>query len=226
MIATLKLSLTGFLLVSAAAAALSLPPCSEIAVVAGSKAELKVANGYGKFLIRKSGDGVVVSRDGKLVEKARVQRDGKIVRVQEGAETLLQIGVFQGFNGGQLAYTPDLDPASVKSRFGVEVGSLGDELAQHLGLDPDKALAISEVCDGPSTAKLKAGDVIVAVDGHQPVSEAILQKAGGAMKPGEVLRLTILRGGRSEEVSLAAGPEKPRPTAQALETYLRQAVNE
>jgi hypothetical protein len=120
MITALRLSLAGFCMVAGVAQA-ALPPCSEIAVVAGRNPELAVANGYGNFLVRKSGRNVVVLRDGKPVEQARVQREGKIVRVREREDILLQIGVFDGFGGGQLAYTPDLDPASVKRRFGVEV---------------------------------------------------------------------------------------------------------
>ncbi len=225
MIANLRFSLIGLLLVSAGAQA-ALPPCGEVAVVSGPRAELKVANGYGAFLVRRKGDGVVVLRDGKTVDPARLQRSGKIVSLQERGKNLLQIGVFRGYGGGQIAYTPDLDPASVKSRFGVEVEPLGDELARHFGLDSGEALSISAVCEGASDSKLRAGDVIVAVEGHKPVSEAVLQKAGGALKAGESLRLTILREGHPEEVSLQAGPEKPRPTPEALETYLLQAVKE
>lgn len=66
----------------------------------------------------------------------------------------------------------------------------------------------------------------VAVDGRRLGSEVDLQKAGGVMGPGEVLRLTVVRGGRSEEVSLEAGPTVPQPTPEALESYLRQVVNE
>lgn len=106
----------------------------------------------------------------------------------------------------------------LKSRGSVSRGWLGAQLAE---LDsgnaramgaPDGGVAIAQVSAGTPGEKagLRAGDVVVSVDGA-PVREApSLVRAVGARKPGETLKLEIVRDGkrRSLSVLLAARPDE------------------
>ena len=70
--------------------------------------------------------------------------------------------------------------------------------------------------DGPSAGLLRAGDILVAVDGH-----LITTRSGGeafaGYDVGDLVRLTVRRDGRERDVALEAGeacrPEPPAPPA-------------
>jgi predicted metalloprotease with PDZ domain len=66
------------------------------------------------------------------------------------------------------------------------------------------AAAVSEVADGSGAASagLQEGDAIVSVEGQQGVS---LESAVAAMNPGDILRLTINRNGRTQELRIKLG---------------------
>jgi S1-C subfamily serine protease len=105
---------------------------------------------------------------------------------------------------------------------GVAIQPIYPQLADKLGLDTDHGGLISEVVpDGPADkAGLKGpddkltfqatpyetgGDVILAIDGHSVVQPDDLARYIAAHKPGETVRLEILRDNKREEVSVTLG---------------------
>lgn len=111
---------------------------------------------------------------------------------------------------------PMLD--ELKTRGSVSRGWLGVQLAE---LDAgnasamgatDGGVAVAQVTVGTPAEKagLKAGDVVLSVDGVAVREAPGLVRAVGARKPGESLKLDILRDGKRRSISvlLAARPEE------------------
>jgi S1-C subfamily serine protease len=105
---------------------------------------------------------------------------------------------------------------------GVAIQPIYPQLADKLGLDTDHGGLISEVVPGGPADKagLKGpdgklsfqatpyetgGDVILAIDGHSVVQPDDLARYIAAHKPGETVRLEILRDDKREEVSVTLG---------------------
>jgi hypothetical protein len=209
----------------ASAGPASLDPCSDFAIAAGSVPDLIVVNGHGRLAVWKKGGRLSATLNGADVPPSRLRREGSILYVRGAAgENLFMIGVFGGFAAdGQLAYTPDLDPDSLKGRFGIKVEPASDELASRLSLDARQALVVAKVC---AQTPLAPADVIVGVDGRRPATVSLLQRAALGKRAGEELRLSVMRNGRVEEISLVAAPAKPWPTPEELASYLRQVVHD
>ncbi|HEX2210764.1 MAG TPA: PDZ domain-containing protein, partial [Longimicrobium sp.] len=113
---------------------------------------------------------------------------------------------------------------------GIRTADLGfDQLSGSLGIsrfDDNRPVwefsgepVIGEVRgNGPAAGRLRDGDAIVAVDG-----QLITTREGGrrfsAIDPGDLVRLSIRRGGRVQEVQVRAGvrcmpmPQAPTPPA-------------
>ena len=68
--------------------------------------------------------------------------------------------------------------------------------------------------DGPARGRLRAGDILVAVDGAL-ITTAEGGRRYGAVRPGQSVTLTVRRGGRSQDVELVAG-ERCGPRAPAM----------
>jgi serine protease Do len=102
---------------------------------------------------------------------------------------------------------------------GVQVQPVTPDLADSLGLKTAEGALIAEPQSGSPAQKagLKAGDVIVSVNGG-PVKDArdLARKIAG-LAPGTDIKLQIVRGGGEESVSLKVGelPEKPVMHAEA-----------
>jgi serine protease Do len=93
---------------------------------------------------------------------------------------------------------------------GVGLQNLDPNLKSRLNVSVDEAVVLSAVYPNTPAAKagLKAGDVLVRIDG-QPVGESdALVREIGTHRPGEKLKLTYLRGGKEAEatVTLAERP--------------------
>lgn len=203
-------------------------PCSKVVVAAGRAPELQVVNGRGHLHAVKRGSRVTVELDGRRVPPSRLVRRGSILEVRdERGEIAFMIGVFGGFrHDGQLAYTADLDPWSLRNRYGFTTSRASDELRKHLGLLRKEVLGVGEVCAGSpaASAGLSEGDLIVGLDGGR-VAAAALERAAGAAA-GERLLLDVVRAGRERRVELAAQPVGAWPGAAELERYLRKVVHE
>ncbi len=91
---------------------------------------------------------------------------------------------------------------------GVTIATLADEIRDSLGLPAStKGAYVNDVTPGGpgENAGLRAGDIVVALNGHAVESNTDLTRAVGSAKPGDTLRLDILREGRRQTVNVRAG---------------------
>ncbi|HEX6041982.1 PDZ domain-containing protein, partial [Longimicrobium sp.] len=136
---------------------------------------------------------------------------------------------------GALAWTSGAD-AQRCGNGGWRVGDLGFDgfrgsvsIEERDGRRPqyqfESEITIQDVKpDGPAANILRDGDVIAAIDG-QLITTAGAGRRYSSLNPGDVVRLSVRRGGRMQEVTVRAGarctspppapPRPPRPPAAA-----------
>jgi serine protease Do len=113
---------------------------------------------------------------------------------------------------------PQLEKGSKIARgyLGVTVGDLSPELARGFGLAAGTKGAVVQdvVGSGPAAkAGVKAGDVVVAVNGKAVEDRGQLTRAVAGMSPGSKAALTLYRKGKKQEVTVALGT---RPDEDAI----------
>lgn len=96
---------------------------------------------------------------------------------------------------------------------GVASQDVTSEMTQSLGLQKVSGTLVSKVYpDSPAEkAGLKAGDVILAADGHEVRDTKALRYRLAAVPLGSAVKLTVWRGGRSIELSLVTMPPPETP---------------
>jgi serine protease Do len=100
---------------------------------------------------------------------------------------------------------------------GVQIQDLDDELARSLRLeDAEGALVADVVADGPAArAGVQAGDVITRFDDREIDSARTLSRVVAAATPSEASRITVLRDGRSRELTVELGEAENETVAGA-----------
>lgn len=122
-----------------------------------------------------------------------------------------QIVKFGAVKRGQLGVviqdlTPDLADA-----FSIEHGQRGVLVAQ---VQPESAAA---------KAGIQAGDIVVSAAGRPVESAAELRNEIGAMRIGDVIKLTVLRDGKSRSFDVKVGAPVADSTAEAIHPFLAGA---
>lgn len=94
---------------------------------------------------------------------------------------------------------------------GIQIQPVTKDIAESLGLDEDNGALVAEPQDGSPAEKagVKAGDVVVAVDGKKVDSPRELARMIGGMDPGKNIDLTLWRDGETKDVRITLG-EMPR----------------
>ncbi len=90
---------------------------------------------------------------------------------------------------------------------GIRIQPLTDELAPSFGVKEGEGVLVADVMPGsPAEAGgLKSGDVIVDFQGQRTAEVPDLQRAVADAQPGTAARVTVLRDGRSEALSIKIG---------------------
>src|SRR5262249_32776902 len=90
---------------------------------------------------------------------------------------------------------------------GVQVQPVTADIADSLGLKKAEGALVSEPQSGSPAAKagILAGDVITAVDGHDVKDSHDLARKVSAIAPGTAVKLSILRKGEAQTVSMTIG---------------------
>ena len=105
-----------------------------------------------------------------------------------------------------------------RGRIGVTIQDLNAQLAESFGLDRPRGALVSNVeANGPADkAGIKAGDVILAVNGQQIDHYGELSSKISNMRPGSTARLTIWRMGHQMDINVGIAElnEKPERTAR------------
>ncbi|RME23945.1 MAG: PDZ domain-containing protein, partial [Deltaproteobacteria bacterium] len=98
---------------------------------------------------------------------------------------------------------------------GIGLQPLDEDLAEQLGVD--EGVVISQVYpDNPAAkAGLRAGDVIVELDGEKVDETDEVVRAIGARRPGDVVKLGIIRDGKEKTIKVELGQ---RPDEEDMAT--------
>ncbi|MGH8654054.1 MAG: DegQ family serine endoprotease [Gammaproteobacteria bacterium] len=94
-----------------------------------------------------------------------------------------------------------------RGRLGVTIQSLDQELGESFGLKKPEGALVSEVQKGSRAAKagIRAGDVILSVNGRQIGESADLSRLIADMRPGETARLHLVRDGEGKDITVTIG---------------------
>ena len=97
--------------------------------------------------------------------------------------------------------------AVTRGWLGVQIQPVTDDLAESLGLAEAKGAIISDVTDdSPAlSAGLKAGDTILKVDGKDVADARDLARKVAQIPPGDSVPVTIVRDGKTLDVSVKIG---------------------
>jgi serine protease Do len=92
----------------------------------------------------------------------------------------------------------------IRAWLGVTIQELNQDLAESLDLNNIKGILISDVVeDSPAEkAKLQSGDVIIKVNDDEVATPAELQINISSRSPGETVKLTLIRDGKTKLVSV------------------------
>jgi len=97
-----------------------------------------------------------------------------------------------------------MDKGSVERGWlGVQIQPVTKEIAGSLGLKESKGALIADPMDGPAAkAGIKAGDVIIAMNGETVADARDLARRIGTIKPDETVTLGVWRNGRQENIKV------------------------
>jgi serine protease Do len=99
----------------------------------------------------------------------------------------------------------------------VERGWLGVQVQDLVAEDPRagrRAVLVAGVeRNGPAgRGGLRAGDVVLAINGERTETSRTLIRSVAAVPPGQSVRLTVLRDGRTQELSMQVGRRPAGPS--------------
>ena len=182
----------------------------------------------------------IVSATGRDIGSANdyIQIDAPINRGNSGGPTFDTDGNVMGINtaifspsGGSVGIGFDIPAATAKNVIaqlkdsghvtrgwlGVQIQPVTSEVADALGLKQTTGALVSEPQAGSPAAKagVKAGDVIVSLDGTSVKDARELSQKIGATNPGASVKLGVIRNGSEQtiDVTLAQLPEQKQAAA-------------
>jgi serine protease Do len=106
--------------------------------------------------------------------------------------------------------------ASARGWLGVQIQPVTAEIADSLGMRDARGALVADVQAGSPAqrAGVRAGDVIVAVNGEALNEARSLAQRIGAMAPGTSVRLGVIRNGREESVAVTLGEQRDRQASR------------
>ena len=128
-----------------------------------------------------------------------VVRDGEVIRLDD--------------DGGPMVV--HVDRGSPRGYLGVRPMEMTPDLRVHYGAPRDAGVLIGEVeADSPAAkAGLQVGDIVTAADGEKIESPFDLSRAIRGKKPGDAVKLDILRDKAVKHLSAAVGERKDSEVA-------------
>lgn len=158
----------------------------------------------------KDGEVVKLEMDGKEVALDRaVREDGVIHLLDSNGQGRFELSIQ---DGDTVWYVPSGANAAAgggdgapRVRIGVTLEDVPAALAQHLRLNNGQGVLITGVAkDGPAAkAGMEEHDVIVRIDGNDVVNAETLRKAVAARKPGETIKVRVVRRGDQKDLEVA-----------------------
>jgi serine protease Do len=104
---------------------------------------------------------------------------------------------------------------------GATIQGITPEIAESMGLKSKKGALVASLTSGGPAAKagLQTGDLVTRIDGHEVESSNDLTRQVALVSPGQDMRLTVLRDGRTQELTVKSGL---RPSEDELARNERQ----
>ncbi len=98
---------------------------------------------------------------------------------------------------------------------GVQINPVTDDVADSLGLPPNRGEFVQSVVDGEAADKagIKPGDIVVKVDGKDVTPDQTLSFLVANIKPGDTIPVELLRNGQRRTVRVEVGK---RPSEDEL----------
>jgi len=157
-----------------------------------------------------------------------IQIDAAVNRGNSGGPTFDLDGNVIGVNtaifspsGGNVGIAFDIPAETVKAVvaqlrdhgavtrgwIGVQIQPVTAEIADSLGLKNERGALVAEPQAGSPAQKagIKAGDVIVSVNGEQVSDSRNLARRISALAPGTAVKLGVIRGGKEDTLTLTLG---------------------
>ena len=114
-----------------------------------------------------------------------------------------------------------------RGRLGVYIQDLTPDLASAFGIKQKKGAVISQIEDGSPAAKagIKAGDVIISVNGRAVSNSSDLRTFIGLLRVGQKVDLVVIRGGKQQElVAVITEQQQVKMTGEKISSRFRGAV--
>jgi hypothetical protein len=202
--------------------------------------QLSVDEGKGQLLVILHDKSITALLDGKVLPAERVTRDGDKLTIEDASgQPLYEVRVVDdthsliypydanyyvttsggvSWAGPHGSITTLSNTGPRRKLIGVNTGSVDGALRAQLGLEGD-AFVIESVNDDMPAAKAGAQpwDVVTAIDGDAGATTEKLRKALDEKKPGDTLVLTVLRSGKSQDLTLTV--EEPRAMVMSPGMY-------
>ena len=147
------------------------------------------------------------------LQRSEAARDRETKRAEELLKRQQDLSQWKSFPNDFGSYNFNLASGLFRgSRLGVSVESMSEQLATYFGVKDGKGVLVTEVRENSAAAKagLKAGDVILDVDGQKVASVNDLMGAL-AKKTEGTLVVRLLRKGEEKTVNVTLEKVEPRP---------------
>ncbi|WP_159714912.1 Do family serine endopeptidase [Blochmannia endosymbiont of Camponotus nipponensis] len=114
-----------------------------------------------------------------------------------------------------------------RGQLGIKGTELTADIAKALNIDAQRGAFVSEVLPGTAAAKanIKAGDIIVSIEGKPIKNFAELRVKIGTTTPGKIITLGLLRDGRIQTVSVLLDDSTSVSTSEEMLTPALQGAS-
>ena len=117
--------------------------------------------------------------------------------------------------------SPSWFPELARGRkLGLDYQQVEGQLAEYFGVEQGEGILVTGVVeDGPAfKAGLKAGDVILEVEGQQIRNRRDLFRVAAGLEPGTEITVKVLRDRQAESFTLTVGGEARKPRTRGEST--------
>ncbi|TCV98779.1 serine protease DegQ [Biostraticola tofi] len=113
-----------------------------------------------------------------------------------------------------------------RGQLGIKGSEMSADMAKAFKIDTQRGAFVSEVIPGSAAAKagIKAGDIIVSIEGKPIASFAELRVKIGTTPPGKAVKLGLLRNGKPQDVSVTLDDSSSATTSAEILTPALQGA--
>lgn len=179
-------------------------------------------NGRRLEMVRNN-QGLSATLDGKPVPKERlIEANGKVRVLDEQGATVFEVSaptptgfsygsVKEGAAAPRVFTTTGTMTVQPRSMIGITMDMVDEATAVQLGVKPENVILIAGVTKDLAAHKagLKPFDIVIKVDGKEPVTAEIIREAITSREPGERVALRVLRQAKPLDVDVTVEAYDP-----------------